>query len=157
MSDPIQPGEEGITPLHLAAKTGHFKALQVMIASQNQKGKDITPLLDCRDDYGQRPLHYACTRRKNLACINMLLAPHPSGTKPDASPRDNEYITPLHVAANSGYEKVWFSLANEGEELYLSAIVERACLLNRLENLGLEKSTGTFFFTLPLLSRLLRR
>ncbi|KAF6829983.1 ankyrin repeat protein [Colletotrichum plurivorum] len=79
-------GFDGIQPLHIAAKHGHAKLIDLFI----DHGDDI---INQQDKSGLTALHYA-VRSKHLECVSLLLE---KGADPNAV--DGKKATPLHFAA----------------------------------------------------------
>lgn len=100
-TDPATKGEEGITPLHLAAKLGGRDVVERLI-------KHITDAkqldkLDVCDEYGQTPLHYTCFRRHNRDAAKLLIS-----ANANVNAKDKQDISVLHLACTYGRASVPF-------------------------------------------------
>ncbi|XP_059086810.1 serine/threonine-protein phosphatase 6 regulatory ankyrin repeat subunit A-like isoform X2 [Tigriopus californicus] len=80
----------GVTPIHLAAKSGHTDSVIVLLGSQAQGPND-------RDSKGRTALHFAA-RHGHLKCLEFLLAKGALvGVQDDVQGRN-----PVHEAAENG-------------------------------------------------------
>lgn len=86
------------TSLHLAAGSGDLEEVRSLLQCGNID-------VDCTDQYGQTPAHYACTGG-HLDVITMLVSEY----KADLDKRDD---TPLLVAAQHGHNHVLLTLLCE--------------------------------------------
>eukprot|EP00049_Salpingoeca_infusionum_P007935 m.128129 g.128129 ORF g.128129 m.128129 type:complete len:1073 (+) comp13865_c0_seq1:107-3325(+) len=93
-ANPTVSGEEGVTPIHLAAKYGSPDLLTLLLDSAPEDGVNVT------DDYQSTPLHFA-TLRVNMDCVRSLLQ---RGANIDAVDKQGE--TPLHIACIHGRTQV---------------------------------------------------
>jgi hypothetical protein len=100
--DATAAGEEGLTPLHQAAKSNSNESREVLRAMlQYAKDNGIRLDINARDDWRQTPLHFACLRHDNISSIRILLE-----FNADPNAKDSQDITPLHKACSSGNTKV---------------------------------------------------
>ena len=79
-----------LSPLHCAAKNGHFKTFRILINSIKEKNPE--------DSYGHTPLHYAATNGSYKICRTILKIVEEKNPK---APQTG--ITPLHYAAQEGH------------------------------------------------------
>ncbi|GFS41325.1 transient receptor potential cation channel subfamily A member 1 homolog [Trichonephila inaurata madagascariensis] len=148
-------GEDGLTPLHFAARYGYIKVNKCLTEQSAESPIDesetvISVLIDggahvnCQDNYGMTPLHYAAMRGNKFATIQLLksnkintetsdkqemTALHcaanynspdvvkfllEAGAHPEAT--DENMSTPLHLAATTGSKKIIILLLNSVEE-----------------------------------------
>ena len=91
-----------ITPIHVAAGTGHSILWETLI----QKESFIEP----RNEKGQTPYHYAAARGFVEICLKII-----EKTK-EILPRDNDGWTPLHYAAKEGQLDVIKTISNLVED-----------------------------------------
>ena len=88
-ASPYHAGNDGMLPLHHAAKSGHFGKVKALL--------DAEPgAVDHVDNYGATPLHLACSScGGDQRCMELLLAAAPEFAKV----RDEEGQAPLNLAA----------------------------------------------------------
>ena len=84
--------KNGWTPLHIAAKKGHFEILKLIIGQVEDKN----PAIHGNNFYGGTPLHFAVSENHLEICKLIL------GEIKDKNPPDMVGRTPLHNAASSG-------------------------------------------------------
>ncbi|GFR27575.1 ankyrin-3 [Trichonephila clavata] len=99
-------GEDGLTPLHFAARYGYIKANKCLTEQSAESPTDesetvISVLIDggahvnCQDNYGMTPLHYAAMRGNTFATTQLL-----KSNKINTETSDKQEMTALHCAAN---------------------------------------------------------
>jgi len=92
----------GLTPLHIAALSGHKDVVELLLASK----ADVS----AKDSFGQTPL-FAAAFNGHKDVVELLLA-----NNADVNAKDNDDITPLHQAAYEGHKDVAeLLLANKAE------------------------------------------
>ena len=87
-ADPMARGDDGRTPLHLAAQNNENPAVLAALLAAGAEPA-------AQDESGGTPLHHAARRSQDPAVIEILLA-----TGADIEARDGRGETPLHVAAS---------------------------------------------------------
>ncbi|CAL1283118.1 unnamed protein product [Larinioides sclopetarius] len=98
-------GEDGLTPLHFAARYGYNrsnKCLDEETAESPVDNETVISILieegahvNCQDNYGMTPLHYAALRGNVFATEELL-----KSSKINAETSDKQEMTALHCAAN---------------------------------------------------------
>ena len=91
-----------ITPLHVAAGTGHSTLWETLIKKE--------PFIELKNEKGQTPYHYAAARGFVEVCLKII-----EKTK-EILPRDNDGWTPLHYAAKEGQLDVIKTISNLVED-----------------------------------------
>eukprot|EP00055_Hartaetosiga_balthica_P004582 m.12207 g.12207 ORF g.12207 m.12207 type:complete len:1107 (-) comp3966_c0_seq1:1200-4520(-) len=94
-ADPLVTGDEGVLPLHLAAKACNFLVMVEILNKLTNKRH-----LEIQDQYGSTALHYVVMKKNEHKCVDLLLS---KGAKPSAT--DEQLLTPLHVACSYGHFK----------------------------------------------------
>jgi len=91
-ADPNLADDEGLTPLHVAAREGDVEMIRLLLAHRAQ--------VDARDRHRSTPLHVAASR-KQVGATRALLA---AGANPEA--RNSSRETPLKLAWGASAESV---------------------------------------------------
>ena len=97
-----------ITPIHVAAGTGHSILWETLI----QK----TSLFEPKNEKGQTPYHYAAARGFVGICLKIIEKPTHNPTREEILPRDNDGWTPLHYTAKEGHLDVYKTISNLVED-----------------------------------------
>ncbi|CAH1176200.1 unnamed protein product [Phaedon cochleariae] len=97
-------GTDGMTPLHIAAKTGNISACRILL----EAGTTIKNYVNCQDDGGWTPLVWAC--ENGYADVGDFLIMKGA----DPLLRDVEHNEALHWAAFSGSSHIVELLLNRG-------------------------------------------
>ena len=92
--------QDGLTPLHHAAMSGHAGAVRVLLAS----GAEI----NARDDAGLTPLHHAATAGHTKTSRLLLAA------RAEVNATDGAGFTPLHYALEKNREGLAALLRSHG-------------------------------------------
>jgi hypothetical protein len=92
--------ERGLTPLHIAAASGHKEVVQMLLASK--------AAVDVKGDYGSTPLHVAAAKGQR-EIVEMLLS---SGA--DVNAVDKQGQTPLTWALDENFSEVAAVLRRHG-------------------------------------------
>eukprot|EP01113_Clastostelium_recurvatum_P029996 TRINITY_DN3634_c0_g1_i2.p1 TRINITY_DN3634_c0_g1~~TRINITY_DN3634_c0_g1_i2.p1 ORF type:complete len:971 (+),score=190.15 TRINITY_DN3634_c0_g1_i2:181-3093(+) len=101
--DVYVPDSEGLLPLHRVAREGRHEYIVPMVS-------ELHAHIDCVDNYGRRPLHFAA-RAGHIPVINELLR---LGANKEA--KESEGATPMHHAAWGGHEGAITELALHGAQ-----------------------------------------
>jgi ankyrin repeat protein len=88
---------DGLTPLHLAAREGHEKAVGVLLANGADVNAVDVPTREFTSPDGYTPLHLAVLAGRPVV-VKVLLAKGADANAADANGR----LTPLHYAAWGG-------------------------------------------------------
>lgn len=80
-----------LTLLHLAAFYGNYPGVQVLMEHYAQRGRDVSDLVACRDQFGRLPIHYAT-------------AGWPGAT--GAGPVDTDTMALLRILTDSGNSRL---------------------------------------------------
>lgn len=102
--DPNQFTNDKKNVIHALAKGGCFELINALLL----RGKIRSPINTC-DIFGNTPLHTACTVRKNVATIKLLID---RGVKINTPNKEGD--TPLHLAARGGDLEAVELLKSEG-------------------------------------------
>ena len=97
-----------ITPIHVAAGTGHLILWETLI----QK----TSLFEPKNEKGQTPYHYAAALGFVGICLKIIEKPTHNPTREEILPRDNDGWTPLHYAAKEGQLDVYKTISYLAED-----------------------------------------
>jgi transient receptor potential cation channel subfamily A member 1 len=102
---------DGFSLIHYACKYGDVNSIE----TYEKLGANICVLSNAK----QTPLHIAAKYGKNSCCIYLL-----SGNKYKnfINEKDNDGLTPLHLAARNGYLKIVQILMQSGALIYRSFI-----------------------------------
>lgn len=90
------PGRHGVTPLHVAAKYGHFKIMEYLL----ENGANVRVVCTGRNYNGYTPLHFAC-QGNHLKCVRLLLRHNA-----DVKAINSGDIEPIHIAVSSLNTKI---------------------------------------------------
>ena len=101
----IVKSDLGLTPFHLACREGHLLiASQLLEYSISHQSK----LVKAVDNEGMTPLHLACQNEDNTEIVSILLK-----HKADVLAHTTCGVTPVHVAAQYGCQKVMHALLDD--------------------------------------------
>jgi ankyrin repeat protein len=112
-ADVNEKGEDGCTPLHLAASNSSIKIVKFLVSN----GADVNAKLED----GMTPLHLAAGN--GYLKISKFLV----SKMVDVNAEDNKGYTPLHLAVSNGYIEVAKFLVSEGADIRAEAMLTRDC------------------------------
>lgn len=101
-ADPTLKGENGILPLHLAARRGNEEIVKVLL------DRPIVHV-DAKDDSGKTALHLACSEGQKKVCEILL---HHGA---DIKAVSEDKMTPLHCAIQNCHSEVARMILDQGE------------------------------------------
>lgn len=101
----------GLTPLHHAAKLGHFKIVEILLHSSASA--------EFPSQVGKTALHYA-VEGGNFEIVVLILQFHP-----DINAEDNWCLTPLHAACTYGHFEIAKFLCTNGAEINASTSTKK--------------------------------
>ena len=115
----------GITALHMVARSGNRKVAEILIACREVE-------INSRDKTRQTPLHVACTNGDKDLCALLL------GNGADPRMKSAEEKTPLHMAVSGGNAHVARLILDAGMALvyrfFLGNMTRTETLLSHLED-----------------------